>query len=75
MVSVSDKKTKFYAWCGYEDFLYSANEQAISDLKALGLDIEYKTDHGKHEWYYWNKQLDVLFEWLPIEYIKEERLS
>ncbi|EHJ57432.1 hypothetical protein HMPREF9318_00638 [Streptococcus urinalis FB127-CNA-2] len=75
MVSESDKKTKFYAWCGYEDFLYSANEQAISDLKALGLDIEYKTDHGKHEWYYWNKQLDVLFEWLPIEYIKEERLS
>ncbi|MGC4431588.1 esterase family protein, partial [Streptococcus suis] len=29
----------------------------------------------KHEWYYWNKQLEKLFEWLPIDYKKEERLS
>ncbi|AXQ79723.1 esterase family protein [Streptococcus chenjunshii] len=71
----SDKKTKFYAWCGYEDYLYQSNERAVKELTALGLDIDYHTSHGKHEWYYWNQQLEKLFDWLPIHYVKEERLS
>lgn len=71
----SDKKTKFYAWCGYEDFLFPTNEIAVEKLRALGLDIDYRKDHGRHEWYYWEKQLDFLLEWLPIDYQKEERLS
>ena len=71
----SDKKTKFYAWCGYEDSLFEANEIAVKELTALGLDIDYHKDHGIHDWYYWNQQLEKLLEWLPITYIKEERLS
>ena len=70
-----DKKTKFFAWCGLEDFLFDTQDQAVADLKALGLDIDYSTDHGRHEWYYWEKQLEAYLEWLPIDYIKEERLS
>ncbi|MGT2932866.1 alpha/beta hydrolase [Streptococcus catagoni] len=75
MVKESDKKTHFYVWCGYEDFLYQANEMAVEELLELGLDINYRNDHGTHDWYYWNKQLEVLLEWLPINYVKEERLS
>lgn len=75
MLSESDLKTKFYAWCGYEDFLFQANEMAVAELSALGMDITYQKAHGRHEWYYWNKQLEVLLEWLPINYVKEERLS
>ena len=48
-----DKKTKFFAWCGLEDFLFDSQDKAVADLKALGLDIDYRTDHGRHEWYYW----------------------
>lgn len=70
-----DMKTKFYAWCGYEDFLFEANEVAIDELRQLGLTIDYFNDHGKHEWYYWNQQLEKVLEWLPIDYVKEERLS
>lgn len=70
-----DKQTKFYAWCGYEDFLYEANKVGIEQLVSLGLDISYYNDHGKHEWYYWNQQLEKILEWLPIDYQKEERLS
>lgn len=72
---LSDKKTKFYAWCGSEDFLFEANERAMAFLEHQGFDILYKKDHGKHEWYYWNKQLESLLDWLPIGYVKEERLS
>ncbi|XCY67885.1 alpha/beta hydrolase family protein [Streptococcus iniae] len=75
MVCESDLKTHFYAWCGYEDFLFVANEKAVGELTELGLHITYQKDHGSHEWYYWNKQLEVLLEWLPITYVKEERLS
>lgn len=75
LAKVSDKKTQFYAWCGYEDFLYEANEQGVKDLRALGLTIDYRNDHGKHEWYYWEKQLDFFLEWLPLDYKKEERLA
>ncbi|CAM4192344.1 acetylesterase [Streptococcus penaeicida] len=75
MVPEADGQTKFYAWCGFEDFLFEANESAVAEFKDLGMDIIYKKDHGTHEWYYWNQQLEVLLDWLPINYVKEERLS
>lgn len=70
-----DGKTTYYAWCGYEDFLFQSNEEAVADFKKAGLDIIYRNDHGKHEWYYWEKQVEVFLEMLPINYVKEERLS
>lgn len=70
-----DMKTKFYAWCGLEDFLFESQDKAVAELQNKGLDITYSTDHGKHEWYYWEKQLEAYLEWLPIDYVKEERLS
>ncbi|MBY5034838.1 esterase family protein [Streptococcus gallolyticus] len=75
MVEHADGKTKFYAWCGKEDFLYSANNQAVKHFEDQGLDITYRTDHGTHDWYYWEKQIEIFLEMLPIHYVKEERLS
>ncbi|WP_165209488.1 alpha/beta hydrolase [Streptococcus tangpeifui] len=75
MVASHDMKTKFYAWCGQEDFLYQANEKAVADFKKLGLDITYSTAPGRHEWYYWEKQLEAFLRWLPLDYHEEERLS
>ncbi|MBP2622978.1 alpha/beta hydrolase [Streptococcus oricebi] len=75
MVAQSDKKTKFYAWCGQEDFLYEANNYAVAELKKAGLQLEYKVDHGRHEWYYWDKELEKVLAWLPIDFKLEERLS
>lgn len=70
-----DKKTKLYAWCGKEDFLYEVNQQAIENFRSLGLEVDYRTDHGTHDWYYWEKQIEVFLDLLPISYVKEERLS
>ncbi|MDE8688204.1 hypothetical protein PZH43_13390, partial [Streptococcus gordonii] len=41
MVAELDKKTKFYAWCGEQDFLYKANQVAVKELKKLGLKLDY----------------------------------
>ncbi|TCD46492.1 esterase family protein [Streptococcus sp. X16XC17] len=71
----ADGKTKFYAWCGQGDFLFPANETAIADFKTIGIEVDYRTNHGTHDWYYWEKQIELFLEMLPIDYVKEERLS
>lgn len=71
----SDGKTKFWAWCGEQDYLYEANNHAVKNLKKLGLDLTYSHSPGKHEWYYWEKQLEQVLAWLPIDFVLEERLS
>lgn len=71
----SDKKTKLWVWCGEEDFLYPANNWAVQQLKKEGFDITYTHSPGKHEWYYWEKQLERFLQTLPIDFQVEERLS
>ena len=39
------------------------------------LDITYSHSPGKHEWYYWEKQMENVLAWLPIDFQLEERLS
>ncbi|HFI0794938.1 TPA: alpha/beta hydrolase [Streptococcus suis] len=72
---LSDKKTKFYAWCGDEDFLFEGHQKAVRELEEQGFDIETSYGPGKHEWYYWNQQIEKVLAWLPIDFKLEERLS
>lgn len=74
-VKQSDKKTRFYAWCGQEDFLFDGHQKAVADLQTAGLCLEASHGPGKHEWYYWDQQLEYLLQWLPIDFTLEERLS
>ncbi len=75
MVVEHDRQTKFFAWCGQEDSLFPLNEEAIADFKKQGLDVTYSSSPGRHEWYYWEKQLEAFLRWLPLDYHEEERLS
>lgn len=74
-VQKHDMKSKFYTWCGQEDFLFTSNQKAVKLLQEMGLDIESQTGHGTHDWYYWEQQLQVFLKKLPIDYKEEERLS
>ncbi|MDR0199407.1 MAG: esterase family protein [Streptococcaceae bacterium] len=71
----SGEKPKLYAWCGLEDDLCAGNDFIARELPKFGYDLTYETAHGRHEWYYWAKQLERVFAWLPIDWKKEERLS
>lgn len=71
----SDKKTALWIWCGEQDFLYEANNFAVEHLKELGFKVTYTHSSGKHEWYYWEKQLEIFLQTLPIDFKLEERLS
>ncbi|MGT2666593.1 alpha/beta hydrolase [Streptococcus rifensis] len=72
---LSDKKTKFLAWCGEQDYLFHQNNLATEKLAQKGLDIDYSTSPGTHDWYYWEKEIETVLKWLPVDYKPEERLS
>ncbi|MEY8462091.1 alpha/beta hydrolase [Streptococcus merionis] len=72
---LSDKETKFWAWCGEQDYLFEQNNLAVKALKAKGFDLEYSTSPGTHDWYYWEKEIESVLKWLPVDFQEEERLS
>lgn len=65
---------ELYSWCGQQDFLYDDNQAFISKLNDLKIPIKSEFTDGKHDWYYWDKFLENVLEWLPIDYLPEERL-
>lgn len=74
-VNEGKKLPELYAWCGKQDFLFEANEYATTEIQKMGYDLTYETADGAHEWYYWDKMIERVLEWLPIDYKMEERLS
>ncbi|MBF8969845.1 alpha/beta hydrolase family protein [Streptococcus sp. NLN76] len=71
----ADRKTKLFIWCGEQDFLFPANQRTKQILEKAGFDLRYSSSPGKHEWYYWDQQIQEVLKWLPIDYQEEERLS
>ena len=65
---------KLYDWCGKQDFLYQDNQKFISELSQIGIQVNANFTNGKHDWYYWDKFLEDILNWLPIDYLPEERL-
>jgi putative tributyrin esterase len=56
-----------FVTCGSEDFLYADN-LAFRDLaQKLGVDLTYHEEPGTHEWGYWDRNIQKVLEWLPIE--------
>ncbi|MGQ2374698.1 alpha/beta hydrolase [Companilactobacillus zhachilii] len=73
-LALNETMPKLYAWCGKQDFLYQDNQEFINNLKALKISVDGEFTNGKHDWYYWDKFLENVLEWLPIGYVPEERL-
>jgi len=59
-------KPMLYQCCGTEDFLYQDNITFRDWAKQLGLDLTYEEEPGEHEWGYWDKKIQRVLEWLPL---------
>lgn len=57
---------RIYMACGTEDFLYENNRGFI---KAFGepLGITYEEAPGAHTWDFWDRYIQRVLEWLPME--------
>lgn len=56
-----------YVCCGTEDFLIEANHSFKRQAEMVGLNLTYEESPGIHEWSYWDRMIQRVLEWLPID--------
>ncbi|MFS0725794.1 alpha/beta hydrolase [Paenibacillus sp. 1P07SE] len=60
-------KPKFYQCCGTGDFLYEENKALRDAFAASALDFTYDEEEGVHDWAYWDKTIQDVLKWIPLE--------
>ena len=65
-------KTKFYACCGTEDYLYQDSIAFRDAALTAGLRLTYEESDGDHDWRYWDTQIQRVLEWLPLKKLEWE---
>lgn len=64
---LGEQAPALYQWCGTEDFLYEQNIKFRDYAKELKLNLTYEEGPGVHEWDYWDKQIQTVLKWLPLQ--------
>lgn len=52
---------------GTEDYLYKTNVVIRQKLDACKIPYTYSERVGKHEWAFWDRQIQDVLDWLPVE--------
>ena len=61
-----------YQCCGTEDFIYADNQKFRKFIEPLKLPYTYEEGPGGHEWKYWDRQIERILEWLPLQGARPE---
>jgi putative tributyrin esterase len=61
------EKPRLYMWCGTEDPFYPSNVRFRHYAERIGLDITSEEGSGGHDFVAWNRQIQRVLEWLPLE--------
>ncbi|GLI06019.1 esterase [Paenibacillus tyrfis] len=61
------EQPKLYQCCGTEDFLYEDNVRFRDHCRELGLELTYEEEPGAHDWGYWDRKIQSVLNWLPLE--------
>lgn len=69
LMKTPEKAPKMYVACGTEDGLIAANE-SFNERYGKAFNIEYHTEPGTHSWPFWNRHIEQVLAWLPIEKAK-----
>lgn len=57
---------RMYLACGTEDFLFEANQHFVACF-GDALSIEYHTEPGDHTWDFWDRHIERILAWLPLQ--------
>jgi len=68
----SPYRPAIYQCCGTEDRLYVLNVGFREKALALGYDLTYSEEPETHNWGYWDRQIQVVLEWLFKQDDKEQ---
>ena len=55
-----------YVACGTEDQLFPGNTRFVDAAYGKGLDVEVDFRPGKHEWGFWDDEIQKVLAWLPL---------
>lgn len=61
------EKPKIYLTCGVGDSLLEPNRKLRDSLRANGFNVTYEEGPGAHEWDFWNRSIQKVVDWLPLE--------
>jgi S-formylglutathione hydrolase FrmB len=64
---IAIKFPKIYMACGTEDGLIDVNRTFRDFFRESGLDVIYYEEAGQHNWDFWDKYIQEVFKWLPLE--------
>jgi putative tributyrin esterase len=53
---------KLYVACGKQDDLYPINKIFHATCQQLGIPVDYLEEDGKHDWYFWDRQVKRFLE-------------
>lgn len=63
----SNSRPLLYQCCGTEDFLYEDNKRFLEIVKEEGIEVKSDFGPGDHEWGYWDREIQKVLEWLPLD--------
>ena len=58
---------KIYMACGTEDDLLPASRLYRDLMTGAGFDVTYFEGPGKHDWDFWDAQIKLVLDWLPLD--------
>ena len=62
-----EDRPRVFIWCGTADFLYEANVTMRDRLIELDYDLSYSEGPGDHAWFYWDREIQHVMDWLPLK--------
>ena len=68
VASSSGEKPLLYQWCGSEDPFYPSNVNFRRHAKRIGLEVTSEEGPGGHNFIAWDRQIQRVLEWLPINW-------
>ncbi len=68
-------ETEFYAACGTEDYLYQDSVTFREAAAEAGLYLTYEECAAEHNWDFWDKYIQRVLEWLPIEKLQKPTVN
>ncbi|QBG46244.1 esterase family protein [Verrucomicrobia bacterium S94] len=60
-------ETEFHVCCGVDDWLYGDSVRFREAAAEKGLHLSYEETAGAHDWDYWDRAIQRVLAWLPVE--------
>jgi len=57
---------RIYMSCGLQDGLLESNRSLRDCFLENGVSLTYRESDGKHDWYFWDREIRSVLDWLPI---------